>query len=84
MRGQKIPSGVSYTLRLTPAEMQAARRIGRGNAADGIRTALRICNDREIEQQPVSTILRSIAATVVGMEQEIKTYRRTNQPTKPQ
>lgn len=74
-RGVKIPSGVSYTLRMTAQEMEAARAIGNGNAAEGIRIALRYCHQRDLRAQPLSSILRSAAFMAKELE-ELRAARR--------
>jgi hypothetical protein len=68
-RGVPIPSGVSYTLRMTKQEMDAARVIGNGNAAEGIRIALRYCHERDLKAQPLSSILRSAAWMAKELEE---------------
>lgn len=74
-RGVPIPSGVSYTLRMTAEEMAAAKRIGNGNAAEGIRVALRYCHERDLKAQPLSSILRSAAWMAKELE-ELREQRR--------
>lgn len=69
-RGVKIPSGVSYTLRMTTQEMEAARVIGNGNAAEGIRVALRYCHERDLKAQPLSSILRAAAWMAKELEEQ--------------
>ena len=74
-KGVPIPSGVSYTLRMTAEEMAAARQIGNGNAAEGIRVALRYCHERDLKAQPLSSILRSAAWMAKELE-ELREQRR--------
>ena len=61
MKGRKIPSGESYSLRLPPELVLAARDLGRGNVAEGIRRALRIATRVEVKPPLLSTVLRGLA-----------------------
>ena len=74
MKGRKIPSGESYSLRLPPELVLAARELGRGNVAEGIRRAIRIAARADVEPPLLSTVLRGLAYQ--ADELEIRAGRR--------
>jgi hypothetical protein len=69
MKGRKIPSGESYSVRMTPELMEIARELGSGSVAEGIRRALRSCARRDAKPVPLSMILRSAAFMAEDLEQ---------------
>ena len=68
MRGRKIPSGQSYSVRLTPDLMLFARELGSGSIAAGIRRAIRSCSQRSAQPVPLSAMLRSAAHMAADLE----------------
>ena len=72
MKGRKIPSGTSYSLRMTPDLYEIARELGSGSVAAGIRRALRSCSRRDAQPVPLSTLLRSAAYMAEDLEGRAK------------
>lgn len=70
MKGRKIPSGFSYSIRLDPELMDIARELGSGSAAAGIRRALRSCARRDAKPVPLSQLLRSAAFMASDLEDQ--------------
>lgn len=70
MRGRKLPSGESYSIRLTPDLMVMARELGNGSVAEGIRRALRSCHRRGSRPVPLSALLRSAAFMAKDLEEQ--------------
>lgn len=67
-QGKPVPSGVSISVRMQAAELQAARVIGRGNASRGIRVAVRMAAQQQLRTETLSSILRSAAVIAKQME----------------
>jgi len=70
-QGKPVPSGVSISVRLQAAELQAARVIGRGNASRGIRQAIRMAASQHVRSAPLSSLLRSAALVAKQMEEKL-------------
>lgn len=68
MKGSKVPSGESLSVRLTPDLVAAARELGRGSAAEGIRRALRVATRANVEPPLLSTVLRGAAFQAEELE----------------
>lgn len=70
MKGRKIPSGTSYSIRMTPDLYEIARELGSGSVAAGIRRALRSCSQRAAKPVPLSALLRSAAYMAEDLEDQ--------------
>ena len=68
MKGRKIPSGQSYSIRLAPDLMAIARELGAGSIAEGIRRALRSAARRDAKPVPLSVQLRALAHLAADLE----------------
>jgi hypothetical protein len=69
VRGRKIPSGASYSIRLTPELMEIGRELGNGSVAEGIRRALRAAARRDAQPVPLSVQLRAAAIVAADLEE---------------
>ena len=66
-----LPSGNSYSIRLTGDLVLIARELGSGSIAEGIRRALRSCSRRDAQPVPLSTLLRSAAFMAAELEEGV-------------
>lgn len=67
MKGKKIPSGESFSVRLPPELLQVASDLGGGSIAEGIRRALRSCS-KNAPPAPLSQQLRGAALLAAELE----------------
>lgn len=72
MQGRKIPSGESYSVKLTPDLVLMARELGSGSIAAGIRRSIRSCSQRSAQPVLLSSLLRSAAYMAADLEDRAK------------